>query len=302
MTTIRKAVIPVAGWATRWWPASAAVPKALMPIVCPDGLARPVLQLVLDEALASGIREVAVVVSPGGDELLRRHFRRATGVLAEVIAHKHALGAEVDRLAELDACITYITQPTMQGYGDAVACARDWVGGEPFLLMLGDHVYQSSTDQRCARQLLDAFDATGGPVSGMTVAPECELASFGTMRGEAVSERPNLYRVTHRIIEKPDVDTARRELVTPGLPANHYLCHFGLHAFVPGIFGCLEALRCDPSRGDAEVQMTAAQELLRQRGPYYALAIQGRRLDAGTPRDYLDALRHWARGGTGVGS
>ena len=293
MSLIRKAVIPVAGWATRWWPASAAVPKALVPLVCPDGLARPVLQLVVEEAVRSGIEHAAVVVSPGGDELLRRHFHRPPAALADVIVNKRGLDAEMGRLADLGERITYITQPSMQGYGDAVACAREWVGGEPFLLMLGDHVYQSGTDRPCARQLLDAFDAVAGPVSGMKVAPEAELALFGTMRGDPVPGRPDLYRVTHRIVEKPDVVTARRELVTPGLPPGHYLCHFGLHAFTPEIFACLDELRRDVGRV-GEVEMTAAQELLRGRTPYHALVIRGRRLDTGTPRDYLDALAHWS--------
>ncbi|CAA9273566.1 MAG: UTP--glucose-1-phosphate uridylyltransferase [uncultured Chloroflexi bacterium] len=272
----RIAIIPLAGRATRHRPASLATPKGLFPLVDLDGRTKPVIHLMLDEAFHSGIERVCLVTGPGEDGPFRRYLD-AVRTQDTPPAWPTAPGA-----------ISFAVQPTPEGYGHAVLCARDATAGEPALIMLGDHFYLSVESRRCAAQLLDAFATLGASVSAVQRTPEAELHLFGTILGEPHLDHPGAYRV-RRIIEKPSPDVARAELRTPGLADGQYLCWFGLHAMSATIFDVLANDVAHDRREHGEFQLTGAQARLAAREPYYAHEVAGARHDMGDPDAYLAA-------------
>ena len=287
MTRIRKAVIPTAGRGTRQYPASGGIPKGLFTIVDRDGVTKTTIQIVAEEALESGIEAICIVVKPGDEAHYRRYF---TSLPEEVlVTFKDPVMAlqQSERLARLREIITYVPQPTPEGYGHAVWCARDFVGDEPFLLLLGDHAFISHTDKRCARQVMDVFEQYGKSVYALQRTPEDRLHLFGTVQGRRVQDCPPVYELSH-VKEKPDLAYAREHFRVAGLPEGTYLCFFGIHALTPGIFDAIEYhIRYD-IRENGEIQLTNAQELLREREGAYGCEVQGERYDMGIPLGLIE--------------
>src|SRR5262249_5687573 len=149
------------------------------------------------------------------------------GMSASLRANAWAL-EEAEKLEALGQRITYVVQEKQEGYGHAVYCARDFVGDEPFLLLLGDHVYISTAKKSCSRQLIDVYAEYECAVSGVQRTPEDLLHLFGTLTGRRIATSPDVYEVS-AIHEKPTIEYAEEHLRTPGLSRGQYLCFFGLH-------------------------------------------------------------------------
>ena len=286
-TQVRKAVIPAAGLGTRLYPASAGTKKELFPIVDRDGLAKPALLLIVEEALASGLEEVILVIQE--DDLA--HFRsffagEDTGGLP------HRLQACARRIAEIGCHLSYVLQPSQDGFGHAVYRAREAVGGEPFLLMLGDHLYRSAGKVPCGRQLLDVYDQHHTGVLALRRAPEREIVHYGTVAGRWL-EDGRLLDVT-RIAEKPAADYARANLRVPGFPEGEYLALFGLYVLEPRVFDLLEEQIDGGGRERGEVGLTPALQRLREEDGFLGLAVAGQCYDIGLPESYLRALQAFA--------
>lgn len=290
--SVRKAVIPIAGRGTRQLPATWAIPKAMMPLVDRDGLAKPIIHLLAAEAFSAGVEEIAVVVSPGQEESIRQYFRSFDADLLEALSDRPHLLAVSDDLAIWGERITCIEQPTPEGFGHAVWCAKDWVGDEPFVLMLGDYLFVSNRPQTCTQQLVEVFERHAPlAVSGMFLCDAETLPRVGVMRGKQVPSAEGLYLV-ESIVEKPSPERARTELVTPGLPENRWLAHFGNHVFDAEIMRQLDEMVANDEREHGEIQMTASQERLRANfDRYLAYVIDGRAYDAGIPEGWVEAQR-----------
>ena len=293
MRKVRKAVITAAGRGTRQYPASSTVQKEMFPLVDRDGLTKPTIQIIAEEALASGIEEICIVTAPGDEEQYRRHFHGLAGDTLPAFGNRPWALRESAQLAEIERRLTYVSQASPEGYGHAVYCAREFVGGEPFLLLLGDHVYVSreqvdGVEERCSRQVLRVFEREEATVSAVKRTPEDQLHLFGTVKGRPL-EGPNgrLYEVT-AIKEKPTPEYADEALRTPGLRRGEYLCFFGMQVFTPGIFDCLEHLIRNEIRERGEFQLTSAQALLRERERYLAYEAIGDRYDMGIPYGYVE--------------
>ena len=185
-------------------------------------------------------------------------------------------------------------QHTQDGYGDAVNCASEWVGDNPVLVMLGDHVYISGEKHRCARQLIDVFEQRQAPVSGVIRKEERDLSLFGTITGQRIDNTlPVTYEVS-RIVEKPDIAYAHEHLRMDGLPSSTYLCFFGMHVMTPDIFDCLEILKTHHLHDRDEIQLTQAQEMLMMQRTYYACEINGEHYDIGVPEGFAGTIRAFA--------
>jgi UTP--glucose-1-phosphate uridylyltransferase len=280
MPKVRKAVIPAAGLGTRQYPASAAVAKEMFTLVDRDGLTKPVIQMILEEAVESGIEEICIITQPGDEKHYRDYFRRLNP-------------AEATRFRGKDWAIL------QEGYGHAVYQAKTFCNGEPFLLMLGDHVYVSQTKDRCAKQVLSVFQEHDcDAVTGVMPSMERELHLFGTIRGRPIDADRGVYQA-ELIIEKPSIQVAREQLATPGFPAGNYLTHFGIHVFSSRIFDSLEALICGDAREKGEIQLTAAQEHLRAAHDKYLISlVRGRRCDTGIPYGLMETQLTLALYGT----
>lgn len=291
---VRKAVIPAAGFGTRLFPATKAVKKELFPVVGADGRARPVILAIVEEALAAGIEEVGILVQARDVETFRDLFH--TPPPAD---HYHKLSKadqmQCDRLMAIGRRVTLLTQETQEGFGHAVYCARAWVGGEPFLLLLGDHLYTSDTAACCARQVLDAFDRTGLSAVGLLETPVADVHHYGCVTGVWRREHPGEVLDISEFAEKPTADYARERLPVEGLAADSFLSVFGIYVLKPAIFDMLsESIRLN-LRERGEFQLTTCLDSLRRNDGFVGVRIHGRRYDIGLPLAYVESLVAFSR-------
>lgn len=289
MTKVRKAVITAAGRGTRMYPASSTVQKELFPLVDTDGYAKPTLQIIAEEALASGAEEICIIANETNVDALKRHFQGLTESQKQgAFAGKEWALTLGDTLTDLAQRTTFVVQQTQEGYGHAVYQAKAWAGDEPFALLLGDHVYLSEQRLRCARQVIAAYEKEDCAVSSVARTPEHLLFRYGTVGGTLLpGTNPPIYEIT-AMTEKPTVEQAREHLRTEGLPSGEYLCFFGIHVFPPSIFGYLEHLISHDVRQKGEIQLTSAQELLFKNERYLAGEVQGTRYDMGVPEGLIE--------------
>jgi len=286
---VRKAVITAAGRGTRQYPASTAVQKEMFPMVDRDGLTKPVIQIIGEEAIDSGIEEIGIITQAGEEKEYREYFRRMSNEEARAYRGKDWAILESEKLGAFGDRLHFAEQLTPEGFGHAVYQAKKFVGDEPFLLLLGDHIYISDIKDRCARQLIKVHEQYMlDAVTGVQPTVERLLHLFGTIKGQPIDANKGIYKA-ELIIEKPSIELAREKLVTPMLPAGNYLSHFGMHVFSPRIFDSLEFLIQNNLREKGEIQLTAAQEHLRQNTEkYWAVITQGQRYDTGIPYGLME--------------
>lgn len=203
---ITKAVITAAG------PRQRSLP--LQMLIDRDGVQKSVLRIIIEEALRAGVDDICVVVGPGDE----RAYAEATG--------------------DAPARLTFLPQVAPRGYGHAVYCARTAMGDEPFLHLVGDHLWVSGSGQGCAQQLVEVAAQEACAVSTVQASRETLLPYYGTVGGRRIADRQDLYLIED-VIEKPTPTEAEQRLLVPGLRAGHYLCFFGLHVLTPGIFEIL---------------------------------------------------------------
>jgi len=261
---IRKAVIPAAGYGTRFLPATKALPKEMLPIVD-----RPVIQYVVEEVVASGIQDILVVISRS-KRAIEEHFDRHLEL--EDLLETQGRIDELDTIRRISslAHIHFVWQETMNGLGGAILCARDHVGDEPFAVLLGDTLMQSRAP--VTLQLNDIHSRKRGPVVALEEVSLAKVSRYGVIRGQALGDR--LYQISG-LIEKPSLELA---------PSN--LAIAGRYVLVPEIFGMLD--RQQPSR-NGEIQLTDALSVLAQEQVLYGLRFEGRRYDLGNKLDWLEA-------------
>ena len=265
MTRVRKAVIPAAGLGTRFLPASKAVPKEMLPIVD-----KPVLQYIIEGAVASGIEEV-VLVTASAKRAIEDHFDRFFELEYRLeAAGKHELLAELRRLTEM-AKFVMVRQGSPLGNGHAVLLAKEVVGDEPFAMLWGDDMVLGSPP--FVAQLIAAHERTGGSVVGVMSVPVDEAIKYGVIEvAERLSDR--LVRAS-RIVEKP-----RRDQVPSNLAA------VAGYVLTPDVFGYLE--QTGVGQG-GEIWLADGVQKIAAKGNLYALEFEGRRYDAGNKLEFLQA-------------
>jgi UTP-glucose-1-phosphate uridylyltransferase len=285
---VRRVVIPAAGFGTRLFPATKATKKELFPIIDRDGIAKPAILLIVEEALEAGIEEVIIIVQENDLEDFRSFFKSQIS-----IENFNKLPRQFQdysrRILDMGRRVTFVVQTAQEGFGHAIYCTREAVGNEPFLLMLGDHLYRSNTEKSCAQQLLEAYQQHGFNLVGLRRTPEAEIANFGTVAGVWI-EQDQVLNVTE-FAEKPTADYARSNLRVPGLPEHEYLTIFGQYIIKPQIFEYLEENIKNNVRERGEFQLTSALDRLRQEDGFQGLVMDGKRFDIGLPEYYLETLK-----------
>jgi len=291
---VTKAVITAAARGVRLYPAVDSVQYAMFPLVDRDGIAKPVIQIIAEEALDSGIEDVCIVCTPGDEAQYLHHFR----VLRESLLAFSGIAwaqQQAERLDTLLNCLHFAVQTEPLGYGHAVSCAREFTAGAPFLLLLGDHLYLSTRrGQRCAEQLLAFAQQEACAVSAVRATHESLIGNYGTLTGQHAANQPGVYRI-ERLLEKPSVSIAELSLMTPGLRAGFYLCFFGMHVLTPSIFEQLDVLMAASPVGD--IALTPALQALAERERYLALELSGVRYDIGRKFGMLRAQIPFALAG-----
>jgi UTP-glucose-1-phosphate uridylyltransferase len=294
--SVRKAVIPVAGLGTRMFPYTKAVPKTFLPVVTPEGITKPVIQVIVEEALSSGIEQVALIIQPEDEARFRAYFQ--TDVRVETLNKLPAqLREAAEKLKKMSSCIIYIPQQEAKGFGHAVLLAEKFVANEPFLLMLGDHLFRSSEGRSVARQVVERFQDFGDTQSVIGIYEESleKTKHYGTITGEWVSDETLQLK---RIIEKPTEDEAQTCLQVSRHGKATYFCVNGIYVLRPRIF---EILRASATSGCArEIELTTALETLREEEGVKGLVVNGRHFDTGLPHIYAETITRFAADRTGV--
>ncbi len=252
---VRKAVITAAA------PDQHRLP--LQQLVDRNGEDKTALQLIVEETIAAGVEEICVVIKPGDGP-----------------AYEAAAGNQLGSLH-------FVQQPQPLGYADAIFRAKAFTDGQPFLHLVGDHLYLSAVEEPCAKQLIRVAEEFSCCVSAVESTRENNLPYFGIVSGPHVPRYAGLYEV-ERVVEKPTPTLAEQELVTPGLRAGHYLGFFGMHVLTGEIMTAIEELLANPV-GDTKPTLSDAADVLLSRGRYLAYQLQGRRCNLGIKYGLLKA-------------
>ncbi|MBR3721482.1 MAG: UTP--glucose-1-phosphate uridylyltransferase GalU [Selenomonadaceae bacterium] len=265
MQKIRKAVIPAAGYGTRFLPATKATPKEMLPIVD-----KPTIQYIIEEALNSGIEDI-LVISGHGKRAIEDHFDSAPALEMELERKgKEDLLSIVRETADIN--VHYVRQKHMRGLGDAIYCAKTFMGNEPFAVLLGDDVVYSPTNP-ALKQMIKIYEETNGSVLGCQVVSADMVSSYGIIDGIA-TDNPRVMRVKD-MVEKPSVEEAPSRMAV-----------LGRYIIKPQIFDILENTK--PGKGD-EIQLTDALRVLAKEDAVYAYDFIGTRYDVGDKLGFLKA-------------
>lgn len=288
---LRKAVIPAAGLGTRMFPATKAVKKEMFPVITPDGVCKPIIQTIIEEAIDAGAEEIAIIVRPEDEKVFADYFAPVADAYYERLPEAARQQSRV--LAGIGQRLTFIHQKEAMGFGHAVYCAKDWVGNEPFLLLLGDHIYASRTTVNCAAQLLDAFTRHGRKsIVSLYTAPGTDVHHYGTVTGTWVDEQQKVLALSE-FAEKPSLDYAREHLAMPGLGDDQFLCVYGQYILTPEIFAILGRHISEGIRQRGEVQLTTALDVLRESDGMLGFLVDGDHYDTGQPFAYLQSLQDY---------
>lgn len=261
---VRKAVIPVAGLGTRFLPATKATPKEMLPIVD-----KPTIQYIVEEALAAGIEDI-LVITGRSKRAIEDHFDRS--IELEMNLKEHGKEKELEVVRKIsDIRIHYIRQKEPRGLGHAILCAQQFIGDEPFAVLLGDDVVDAKVP--ALKQLIDVYEKTGSSVLGVQEVPLEKVSSYGIVASHATDE-PRTFTVSD-MVEKPAVEDAPSRLAV-----------LGRYVINPEIFAILE--KTEPGRG-GEIQLTDALKVLAEQQTMYAYNFEGRRYDVGDKQGFLEA-------------
>lgn len=270
-TKIRKAVIPAAGFGTRFLPETKAMPKEMLPIVD-----KPTIQYIVEEILASGIEEI-LIISGHAKRAIEDHFDSSP----ELEQHLKESGKE-DLLAQIrkisDIKVHYVRQPYMRGLGDAILGAKEFIDDEPFGVILGDDIVYTGDGEPALKQLMDRYYETSSTIIGCQVVPEDKVSSYGIIQGEKTADS-NLMRVVD-MIEKPTIKEAPSRFAA-----------LGRYVITPDVFDILEMTR--PGKG-GEIQLTDALRVMAHANSVYAYNFKGKRYDTGNKLGYLKAVVEFA--------
>jgi UTP--glucose-1-phosphate uridylyltransferase len=249
---IRKAIITAAGKSQRTLPLQSLIDR--------DGQTKTALAIIIEEILRAGVEQIGVVISPG-----------------DALAYRAAAGGHAERL-------TFIEQSQALGYAHAIHSAAEFCGGDPFLLLVGDHLYLSTSEKGCAQQLVELARTENCAVSAVQSTHESQLPYYGAVGGQLVDATRRLYQVD-TVLEKPTPTEAEQKIDVPGLRAGYYLCFFGMHVLTPGAMQILGKLFAS----SANVNFRTALGRLASQERYLAAELDGRRYDFGVRYGLLSA-------------
>lgn len=262
---IKKAILPVAGFGTRFLPATKSQPKEMLPIVD-----KPVIQYLVEEAVASGIEEI-IFVTGRGKRAIEDHFDVSYELEDTLVEkNKHDLLAEVQKISSL-AKFSYVRQPLPLGDGHAILQAKHLIGDEPVAIIFGDCIYDSETP--AIKQLMDTYEKYGDSVIGMSRVPKEEVSNFGVLDGVELGE--NNFEIKS-MVEKPKMEDTKSNLVA-----------VGKYVITPEVMNVLESMKSGKS---GEIRLADAFDIMLENNrPIYGKELEGEWLDTGNKLNFIKA-------------
>ena len=285
--TVRKAIIPVAGFGTRLYPATRTIKKDFFPMPCPDGMVRPVILILLEELVKSGVEEICLVLGSKEERQLYKDFFDRP--LSD--EHLRKLNAEAqeyeNRILDIGKRLRYVYQYEKRGFGHAVYQAADFAANEPVLLLLGDTLYRSSTNKPCALQMIEEYERYNQLMVSIHPIPLAVVSHDGILSGVWEDKERTVLNVSV-MQEKPKASYAEEFLaVRNGEGQKEYYSVFGQYILTPDVFAQLASdIAAADEAGDntKEIELTAALEAVRQKSGMIGVRLNGTMYDMGNPK------------------
>ena len=296
--TVRKAIIPVAGFGTRLYPATRSLKKDFFPIPCADGMVRPVILILLEELVKSGVEEICLVL--GSEEERIQYTEFFERQLSE--EHLRKLNKEAqeyeNRILDIGKRLRYVYQREKRGFGHAVFQALEFTAGEPVLLLLGDTLYRSQINKPCALQLIERYERYNQLMVSIHPIPLAEVSHYGILSG-VWEDKDNTILNVSVMHEKPKASYSEEFLgVRNKEGEKEYYSVFGQYILTPEVFAQLEAdIQKADAEGDTtrEIELTAALETVRQKSGMVGVRLKGTMYDMGNPNALRNCVRYFSK-------
>ena len=296
--TVRKAIIPVAGFGTRLYPATRALKKDFFPIPCADGMVRPVILILLEELVKSGVEEICLVL--GSEEERMQYTEFFDRPLGE--DHLRKLNSEAqeyeNRILDIGKRLHYVYQHEKRGFGHAVYQAAQFANNEPVLLLLGDTLYRSQSNKPCALQLIEEYERYNQLMVSIHAVPLTEVSHYGILSGVWEDKEHTILNVSV-MNEKPKASYAEEFLgVRNADGEKEYYSVFGQYILTPDVFAQLaEDIQKADAEGDhqREIELTAALEAVRQKSGMIGVRLKGIMYDMGNPNALRNCVRYFSK-------
>lgn len=293
MHSVRKAVVPVAGFGTRLYPATRTMKKDFFPIVDKDGMVKPVILILLEELVSSGIEEICLVL---GSEAEREEYRKffETPIADE---HFRKLKPEVQNyerhILDIGKRLKYVYQTEKRGFGHAVSLTANFAAGEPVLLLLGDTIYRSHTAKSCMLQFIEAYEQYNKPMVAIHPIPLQDVSHYGVMTGYWDNREETVLHMT-QFCEKPKVSYAEENLpVKMRNGEQRYYSVFGQYILTPEVYQQLKEDIARATDESKEIELTSALERVREKYGMYGVQVDGEMYDMGKPDAFQYCVTHY---------
>lgn len=293
--TVRKAIIPVAGFGTRLYPETRIIRKDFFPIVDIDGMVKPVILILLEELVSSGIEEICLVL---GDEEERSLYSQ---FFEKELKEEHLGKLNFDsqnyerHILELGKRIKYVFQKEKRGFGHAVFQCRDFCENEPVLLLLGDTLYRSNTNKPCSLQMLEAFEEYSKPIISIHEIPIDDVSYYGIISGQWIDKYKRALNMSN-ITEKPTKQYAEEFLGVRENDTKKYYSVFGQYILTPEVFEQLsENINNGITNSKNEFELTTALDQVREKTGMLGIKIDGKMFDMGIPKAFINTISNFSR-------
>ena len=295
--TIRKAIIPVAGFGTRLYPETRFLKKDFFPIIDKDGQVKPLILILLEECKDAGIEEVCIVLGSREEREQYRQFFE-TPLPKEHLDKLPKEKIKYERhILDIGKRLTYVYQTEKKGFGDAVYRCVDFAANEPVLLLLGDTIYRSNTNKCCALQFIEAFEKYNKPMMSIHEIPLEKVCYYGVTSGKWIDSKEHVLNMSN-ITEKPSSAYAEENLGVSSLTvkgAKSYYCAFGSYILTKEVFAQLkDNINNNVVNAKGEVELTTALEQVRQQNGLLGVILDGKMFDIGVPNEYRNTMCNYA--------
>ena len=295
MLSIRKAVVPVAGFGTRLYPATRAMKKDFFPIVDRDGKVKPVILILLEELINSGIEEICLVL---GSQEEREEYRKffETQLADEHFRKLKPEDQNYERhILEIGKRLTYVYQTEKRGFGHAVSLTANFAAGEPVILMLGDTIYRSNNGKTCTLQFIEAYEKYNKPMVAIHPIPLQDVSHYGIMAGYWDNREETILHMT-QFCEKPKVSFAEENLAVKMRDGEHrYYSVFGQYILTPDVYQQLKTDVANAQQDGKEIELTSALDKVRAQYGMYGVQVDGEMFDMGKPDAFQNCITNFTK-------
>lgn len=290
---VRKAVIPVAGFGTRMYPATRGVKKEFLPVIDKDGLVKPAILILLEELVDIDIEEICLILNPDEKQYYEDFFMKPLSQ-----SHFDKLPNEMKeyekRIQQIASKLKFVFQEEQKGFGHAVYLSKDFANGEPVLLLLGDQIYSSNSAVPCTKQLIDVYEKYGQMTIAVHEVPLEDVVHYGIFAGSWENEAETVIKLSD-ILEKPSVEKAKDFMSVPGRgKSENYFAAFGAYIITNDVYdGLEEAIRDNIVNKKGEIELTDVLAKVNKAGQAYAYVPDGESYDIGTVGAYRNTFLNY---------